>query len=83
MKKNIVIVILILVSATLVIYSYIKAKEAEKAAQEVQLTIQAAERHSKEAVQFQERALHAAADAYKQKKESERLMSELQKCQSK
>lgn len=83
MKKNILLIFLLIVSASLVIYSYIKANDAEKAQKEAQLTRQEAERLSKKAVQLQERALDAAANAVKQQHLAEKIMEELVECRAK
>lgn len=83
MKKNIVIALLILISASFAVFAKIKADEAEKAYLRLSETMQQAQQQSEAAAQFQERAFNAAAEAVRQEREAERLMAELKECQSK
>ena len=83
MKKNILIVLLILVSAFFALFAKIKANEAEKAANEAQVNLVLAQENAQRADIEMEKALHAAADAVRQQHEAERLMAALQECQSK
>ncbi len=83
MKKNIVIVILILVSLTFMVYAQIKDNDAEKAALEAQQNLIEAEAQAQRADIEVEKAMEAAAEVRRQQYEAERIKAELLECQSK
>ena len=90
MKKNIVIIFLILVSMTLIVYAKIKANEAEKAASEAQLSKEEGEKLRDAAVMLQQNALEEAAkaraaeaEALRQKQIADMATLKVQECQSK
>lgn len=74
--KNILIIILAIVSLFLLAYSFIKADEATKARME-------AEELKDQAVQLQQNALDMAATARMQEAEAMRFKAELEACKSK
>ncbi len=82
MKKNILIIILLLVTSLSILYGYIKAKEAELnlvRALEYKESAQLAEEEAKRQMDL---ATMAAADARAAQAEAERVVAELVKCQS-
>ncbi|SNT29245.1 hypothetical protein SAMN05421640_3234 [Ekhidna lutea] len=80
MKKYVVTLILIMITITSVIFAYIKASEAEKYAEQVAVAQQEAERLRDEAVNLQEMAQEAAAEATLQMARAEEALRD---CQSK
>ncbi|MEO9485575.1 MAG: hypothetical protein ABJG47_19095 [Ekhidna sp.] len=75
MKKNILIVILTLVAIFFLLYSFIKADEAEKSAIEAQV-------ERERAVELQNMATEAAAEAQRQTALAVKLAVELKDCQA-
>ncbi len=76
MKKNLIIIILSLITALSITYGYIKAFEAEK-----NLTV--ARENQLEAERQAELATKTAAEAKAAQAEAERIADELEQCQSK
>lgn len=83
MKKNIVISILILISAIFLVYAKIKATEAEKNAVMAQEAWHEAEILNDQVELLKEKAEMAAAEALKQHSLANETMAKLKECQSK
>ena len=83
MKKNVVIGVLSLMLLTMIIFSFIKASEAEKAAMEAIRQQQLAQEHMRAAELHSELAAKKTAEAQMALEEAKRVMEELLKCQGK
>lgn len=80
MKKTIIITILALTTTFSMVYAFIKADEAEKAAVEAQNQRSQVIRLEELAEELKQQALNAAAEARMAQAEAERMLAE---CQSK
>lgn len=80
MKKNIVIVVLVIVSLFFVFYAFIKADEAAKAGIEAQMQREQAELLQKEADVLKEEALMVATEAKRQEAIAIAMKNELEAC---
>lgn len=83
MKKNIIIIILIVIAVFTILYAFIKADEAKKAGMEASLSQQEVERMRDEAIVLQQAAEESAAEAKRQEAMSLDLMEELKTCKNK
>ena len=83
MIKNIVIGILLFLMFTLVIFSFIKATDAEKAIAEAEKQHIYAHESAKAAEAQQRLAVERAAEAEREKARADLLQNELKKCQGK
>ncbi len=82
MKKNIIIVILVLINVFFFFYSYIKANEAQRAAQAALEAKNEATVQASRADQEKLKAQDAAAMAKKNEADALKLQRELDKCQN-
>lgn len=76
MKKNIIIIILIVIAVFTTLYAFIKADEAKKAGMEASLSQQEVERMRDQAVALQEAAQESAAEALRQKTLAEQALAD-------
>ncbi len=76
MKKNLIIIVLLLVTVLSLLYGYIKASEAE-------MNLLAARENAEEAQRQQELATQAAADARSFAAKAQMFSDELDECRSK
>lgn len=83
MKKNITIILLVLLSSTFLIYAFIKADEAEKANIEAEEQRKNAIELQELAVKHKEQALTVAAEAKRLEAQALELKDALVACQSK
>lgn len=82
MKKNILIVVLILSNLIFIVYAFIKADESERAGIEANAQRQEAIKLKDEAVEQADRAMKSQIEATNQKMMADQLRIELEKCQS-
>lgn len=83
MKKNLVIVLLLLISVFLIIYAKIKANDAKKVTMELVQTMEDAQLQAERAQLETERALQLAAKATKLEANSFELKMQLKECKGK
>jgi len=76
MKKNVLITLLILVSAASIVFGYIKADSASKASAQVEEYRLEAERMREEAMNMQSHAQRAASEAREAQMEAERAIQD-------
>jgi len=80
MTKNIIIGVLVFISAFLVVYANIKAKDAEKQTIMAQLNLELAKENEAEAREQERRAVEAAARALIEQRKAEELQIQLDEC---
>lgn len=72
-----------LITLTMIIFSYIKASDAEKAKHEAEMQAEIANQNMEQVMRLSELAEQRAAEAEAARTEAERLIEELLACQSK
>lgn len=80
MTKNIIIGILVLVSAFFIVLSNIKAEEAEKQTLAAEVSLRKAEENEAKAREQEQKATEAAAKALIEQRKTENLQAQLDKC---
>ncbi len=83
MKKNILIIVLLIVTSLSTIIAYVKSDEAEKRGLEATINLKMAVKNHEEAMKQQELALQAAAEAKRQQQLAEEAMARFMECQNK
>ena len=83
MKKNIVIILLLLISSFLFVFAFIKANDASRVSIMANHAMEEAVAQRQKAEKNAEQALKAQAEALRQKELADRAVLELQECLTK